>query len=155
MPKPTPEPIQPDEVLEISLGVVKGDRAPMLASIDGDQPRLRPISPLKTEGFTIYFASLRNYHKTGELEANANVEMCFLGNGHDQVRVSGICELITDDATRQEIWDSSPLLRHYLDSVNNPQLLMYRIDPNRVRFMREWALEYHEVPFQVLADDAS
>jgi general stress protein 26 len=145
MPKPTPEPIQPEEVLDVSLAVVKGDRAPMLSSIDGDHPRVRPISPLRVEGFTIYFASLRNYHKTGELEANDNVEMCFIGNGHDQVRISGKCELITDKALRQDIWDSSPLLRHYLDSVDNPVLLMYRIDPTRVRFMREWALDYHEV----------
>jgi general stress protein 26 len=152
MPKPTPEPIKEEEVLDVSLAVVKGDRAPMLASIDGDYPRLRPISPLRTDGFTIYFASLRNYHKTGELEANPNVEMCFIGNGHDQVRVSGTCELLTDPGIRQEIWDSSPLLRHYLDSVDNPALLMYRIDPNRVRFMREWALDYHEVPFEQVAD---
>jgi len=148
MPKPTPEPIQADQVLEVSLAVVNGDRAPMLATIDEDQPRLRPISPLKTDGFTVYFASLRNYHKTGELEANANVEMCFIGNGHDQVRLSGSCELITDAETRQGLWDSSPLLRHYLDSVDNPQLLMYRIDPKQVRFMREWALEYFDVPFE-------
>lgn len=148
MPKPTPEPIQADQVLDVSLAVVKGDRAPMIATIDGDQPRLRPISPLKTDGFTIYFASLRNYHKTGELEANSNVEMCFMGNGHDQVRLSGRCQLITDAQTRQGLWDSNPLMRHYLDSIDNPALLMYRIDPTQVRFMREWALEYFEVPFE-------
>jgi general stress protein 26 len=151
MPKPTPEPTKPEEVLDVSLAVVKGDRAPMLASINGDHPRVRPISPLRTVGFTIYFASLRNYHKTGELEANPNVEMCFIGNGHDQVRLTGVCKLITDKETRQDIWDSSPLLRYYLDSVDNPVLLMYRVDPTRVRFMREWALDYHEVPFEGIA----
>ena len=69
MSKPRPEPIREDEVLEVSLSVVEKDRGPMLSTIDGDQPRVRPISPLRTDGFTIYFASLRNYHKTGELEA--------------------------------------------------------------------------------------
>ena len=118
----------------------------MLATIDGDLPRVRPISPLRTDGFTIYFASLRMYHKTGELEANSNVEMCFMGNGHDQVRLTGVCELVTDPAVRQDLWDTNPLLRHYLDSIDNPTLLIYRIDPTEVRFMREWALEYHTVP---------
>ena len=28
----------------------------------------------------------------------------------------------------------------------NPELIIYRIEPSRVRFMREWALEYVEVP---------
>jgi len=37
-------------------------------------------------------------------------------------------------------------LRQYLGSLENPQLIIYRVRPVRVRFMREWALEYHEVP---------
>ena len=38
------------------------------------------------------------------------------------------------------------LLRHYLGSLDNPALIVYRIVPSRVRFMREWALDYHDVP---------
>jgi hypothetical protein len=36
-------------------------------------------------------------------------------------------------------------LRQYLGTLDNPQLIVYRIAPNRVRYMQEWALEYHEV----------
>ena len=43
------------------------------------------------------------------------------------------------------IWHENPLLRQYLGSVDNPELIVYKMVPNRVRFMREWALEYHEV----------
>lgn len=38
----------------------------------------------------------------------------------------------------------------YLGSLDNPELIVYRITPTRVRFMQEWALAYYEVPFQVL-----
>jgi hypothetical protein len=31
--------------------------------------------------------------------------------------------------------------------LDNPELIVYRIRPARVRFMKEWALDYHEVPF--------
>ena len=37
------------------------------------------------------------------------------------------------------------LLQHYLGSIDNPQLIVYVIEPERVRFMLEWALEYYEV----------
>jgi hypothetical protein len=37
-------------------------------------------------------------------------------------------------------------LRQYLGSLDNPELIVYRIQPNRVRYMQEWALTYHEVP---------
>ena len=52
-----------------------------------------------------------------------------------------------DRALLREIWQANPLLRHYLGTPDNPALIVYRIVPNRVRYMREWALEYHEVPF--------
>ena len=146
MTQPIPTPIDPAKVLEVAQAVVKNDRFPYLASIDGDQPRVRPVSPVRTEGFTVYVANLRNYHKTVEIQANPKVELCYLDDHHDQVRITGVAEVVTDRAILQEIWDSNPLLRQYLGSLDNPALIVYRIRPSRVRFMKEWALDYHEVP---------
>jgi general stress protein 26 len=146
MSKPTPEPIDPDRLTEMALNVIRSARFPQLATIDGDQPRLRPVSPVKTDGFTVYVANLRNYHKTAEIAANPKVELGYLDDKHDQVRITGVAEIVTDRAVLQSIWDDNPLLRQYLGSIDNPALIVYRIRPTRVRFMKEWALEYHEVP---------
>ena len=148
MSKPTPEPDPADQVMNLALDVIRADRFPQLATIDGDQPRIRPVSPVKTDGFTVYVANLRVYHKTAELEANPKVELCYLNDHHDQVRLTGVAEVVADRALLLEIWDNNPLLRNYLGSVDNPQLIVYRIVPKRVRYMKEWALEYHEVPLQ-------
>ena len=147
MSKPAPKPIAPDELRALTLGVIKADKFPHLASIDGDQPRLRPVSPVRTDGFTVYVANLRSYHKTAEIAANPKVELCYLDDGHNQVRLTGVADIVTDRAVLQEIWDSNPLLRQYLGSIENPALIVYLITPNRVRYMREWALEYYEVAF--------
>lgn len=146
MPKPEPKPIEPGELVRLALGVVKADRFPHLASIDGDQPRVRPVSPVRTDGFTVYVANLRFYHKTAEIEANPKVELCYLDDDHNQLRLTGVAEVVADRKLLQEIWDANPLMRQYLGSLDNPQLLVYRIRPTRARYMREWALEYHEVP---------
>jgi general stress protein 26 len=148
MTKPTPEPIPPDKLIELALTVVRADRFPYLATIDGDQPRLRPVSPVRTDGFTVYVANLRGYHKTAEIAANPKVELCYLDDHHDQVRITGVAENVTDRTLLQDIWDSNPLLRQYLGTIDNPELIVYRIKPNRVRYMKEWALEYMNVPFQ-------
>ncbi|HVS39915.1 MAG TPA: pyridoxamine 5'-phosphate oxidase family protein [Gemmataceae bacterium] len=145
MTKPTPAPIRPEEVRERALAVVQADRFPHLATIDGDQPRLRPVSPVRTDGFTVYVANLRCYGKTAEIAANPKVELAYLDDHHDQVRITGVAEIVTDRALLQEIWDANPLLRQFLGSLDNPDLIVYRIRPKRVRFMREWALEYLEV----------
>lgn len=146
MTKPAPKPIEPHEVLRLAYAVVAEDRFPYLATIDGDQPRLRPVSPVKTDGFTIYVANLRLYHKTVEIAANPKVELCYLDGGHNQVRITGVAEIVNDENLLQEIWDANPLLRQYLGTIDNPDLIVYRITPTRVRYMQEWALEYYDVP---------
>ena len=146
MTQPVPVPISVDELPELARRVIQADRFPLLATMDGDQPRLRPVSPVRTDGFVVFVANLRVYHKTVEIAANPKVELCYLDEHHDQVRITGVATIETDRAVIQQIWDSNPLLRQYLRSVDNPDFLLYRIDPNHVRFMREWALEYHDVP---------
>lgn len=144
--KPEPEPVSPDNLVDLALAVMRNDRFPYLATADGDQPRVRPVSPVRNEGFTVYVANLRSYRKTGEIAANPKVELCYLDARHDQVRISGIAERVADRHLLEEIWNANPLLRQYLGSIDNPELIVYRIRPERVQFMREWALEYHRVP---------
>ena len=146
MPQPQSEPVDPDQVPALAAAVLRADRFPHLATLDGDQPRVRPVSPVRTEGFTVYVANLRGYHKTGEIAANPRVELCYLDDHHDQVRITGVAEVVADRAVLRSIWDENPLLRNYLGTIDNPDLIVYRIRPGLVRYMREWALDYHEVP---------
>jgi general stress protein 26 len=143
---PKPEPIAPSDLMRLAKDVLLEDRFPYLASMDGDQPRLRPVSPVRTDDFTVYVANLRSYHKTGEIAANPRVELCYLDKNHNQIRITGIARTVQDETILKEIWDANPLLRQYLGSVDNPELIVYRIDPHQVRYMREWALEYHDIP---------
>lgn len=117
----------------------------MLATIDGEQPRLRPVSPVKTDGFTIYVANLRAYHKTVEIAANPRVELCYMDDGHNQVRITGVADVVTERPILEEIWSTNPLLRQYLGSIDNPALIVYRITPKQVRYMQEWSLLYYDV----------
>jgi general stress protein 26 len=146
MTRPQPEPVDVARVRELALAVVQADRFPVLATVDGSQPRVRPVSPVRTDGFTVYVANLRRYGKTAEIAANPRVELCYLDERHDQVRITGRAEVLAERSLLQAIWDANPLLRQYLGSLDNPELIVYRVVPTRVRFMREWALEYHEVP---------
>ena len=146
MSKPQLPPLEPSELLRLALDVVKSAKFPQLATMDADQPRLRPVSPVKTDGFTIYVANLRSYGKTAEIAANPKVELCYVDERHDQVRITGVAEVLTDRVVLEEIWNANPLLRRYLGSLENPALIIYRVVPNHVRYMKEWALEYYEVP---------
>ena len=146
---PAPAPVDTSKLADLALYTMKRAPFPMLATVDREgMPRVRPISPLRNDVFTVWAASLRSSNKTAEVENNSAVELCYMDEGHDQVRISGRAERIEDRETKLELWDSTPLLRQFLGSVDNPEFVLYRIRPERVRFMREWALEYFEVPFR-------
>lgn len=137
----------PSEALQAANETIRRAKFPMLATVDPTgQARLRPVSPVRVDGFRIYIANLRRYGKTAELAANPKCEICYLDDQHDQVRITGRAEVVTDAATLQSIWESNALLRKYLGSPENPELVIYRVEPERVRFMREWALDYIEIP---------
>jgi general stress protein 26 len=148
MTQPKPEPIDPAQLPKLAAATMANARFPMLATIDGDQPRLRPVSPVKTDAFTVYVANLRQYAKTQQIAANPKVELCYLDEHHNQVRITGVAAVVTDRTVLEEIWNTNPLLRQYLGSLDNPALVVYRIDPLQVRYMKEWALDYHDVPLE-------
>jgi general stress protein 26 len=141
---PAPAPV--NDPRAAAFATMQRAKFPMLATVDSTgQPRARPVSPVKTDGFTVFVANLRRYGKTAELAANPRCELCYLDEAHDQVRITATAEIVTERALLAEIWAANPLLRRYLGTPDNPDLIIYRLRPTRVRFMREWALDYHEV----------
>lgn len=136
------------DLVDRAAGVVRRAKFPFLATtgLDG-QPRVRPVSPVRVDpGFVIYVANLRGYAKTAEIAAEPRVELCYLDEAHDQVRITAVAEVVGEADVLREIWQGNPLLRRYLGTPDNPDLVVYRCVPVRVRFMKEWALEYQEVP---------
>jgi general stress protein 26 len=145
---PQPAPIDPADLPALALATMKAAKFPVLATVEGDQPRVRPVSPVKTDGFVVYVANLRSYGKTAELAANPKAELCYTDDDHNQVRITATAEILTDRALIEEIWNSNSLLRAYLKDIHNPELIIYKFTPSRVRYMKEWALEYHEVALE-------
>lgn len=125
---------------------MRAAKFPTLATVDGDQPRARPVSPVRTDHFVVYVANLRRYGKTHELANNPKAELCYKDAADNQVRITARAEIVGERPLLEEIWAANPLLRAYLGSLDNPELIIYRFIPERVRYMQEWALEYHEVP---------
>ena len=60
-------------------------------------------------------------------------------------RLSGTAEVVTDRRELDAVWAASALLRQFLGTIADPEFVLYRIVPSRIRYMQEWALAYHEV----------
>ena len=76
MAQPQPAPIDPATLPQLARHTMAAAKFPVLATLDGDQPRVRPVSPVRTDGFIVYVANLTRYGKTAEIAANPKVELC-------------------------------------------------------------------------------
>ena len=96
--KPLPEPVDPARLPELAQQAIRRAKYPMLATVDpAGQPRVRPVSPVRTVGFTVWVRRCAA-GKTAELAANPLVELCYLDDGHDHVRITGRATLVEDRA---------------------------------------------------------
>ncbi|MDP6860350.1 MAG: pyridoxamine 5'-phosphate oxidase family protein, partial [Verrucomicrobiales bacterium] len=123
---PETKTIDTDKLPDIAKECMKLAKFPQLATIENDRPRVRPVSPVKTDQFTVYVANLKNYDKTAQIKANPSVELCYMSPDHDQVRIAGTAEILINENEIHEIWESNALLRKYLGSPDNPQLIIYK-----------------------------
>jgi uncharacterized pyridoxamine 5'-phosphate oxidase family protein len=146
MTTPNSQLLQPAELVARALAVLKADRICFLATTDGDQPRLRPVSPVKTDGFVVYVANLSSSNKTREIAGNHKVELCYLDERDVQVRITGVAEVVGDAAILEEVLGEKTLLRAYLETIDRTRFLLYRVRPTLVRYMQGWEEDYHVVP---------
>lgn len=118
-------------------------------SAEGTAPRVRPVCAFLQEDFTILVPSHRQTGKISEIENNPAVEICFCDAEHWQVRVAGRAELETRTAEKQRLVDTtlSPKLWHgfFPGGGDDESYVLYRIHPERIRWMKEWELRYREL----------
>lgn len=74
-----------------------------LATMDGDQPRVRGMLLFRADEGGIIFHTASTKDVFAQIRKNPKAEMCFSGNGV-QIRVTGILEQVVDEKLREEIF---------------------------------------------------
>ena len=105
-----------------------------LATIDGDQPKVRPMALIYHKDIC-WFVSIAGRKKIKELDANNNVE--FAINPHDRedmstIRGTGKAILIDDQEIRQDLASAIPWFDGYWESAEDPRFFLYKIDLEKV-----------------------
>lgn len=75
-----------------------------LATMDGDQPRVRGMLLFRADEKGIIFHTASTKEVYEQIKKNPKVELCFQGKG-TQVRVSGRLEVVDDEELRKEIFN--------------------------------------------------
>ena len=95
-----------------------------LATVDGDQPRVRPFGTVLLSGGKLYIQTGVGKDVANQILANPKVEICAF-NGTKWLRIAG--ELAQDDdrAVKTAMLDKMPSLRAMYNEDNGSMLMLY------------------------------
>ena len=95
-----------------------------LATMDGDQPRVRPFGTVDIFDGKLYIQTGKVKDVAKQIAANPKVEICAFKDGK-WLRLSG--ELVEDDRreAKKHMLDSYPMLRHMYNEDDGNTLVLY------------------------------
>ena len=95
-----------------------------LATVQGDQPRVRPFGTINEFEGKLYIQTGKVKPTSKQLAANPKAEICAFNDG-TWIRVA--CELIEDDRfeARKSMLDAYPNLRHMYDENDGNTQVLY------------------------------
>lgn len=119
-------------------GLLKKDQCVYLATAEGDQPRVRPVTLLDIER-KFWIATGRRSAKSRQMLRNPNVEFCLpltetCGTGY--LRIAGVATPEADAETRKRIGDQIPFLKKFWAGPDDPNFILFRITRVEVEYLR-------------------
>ena len=117
-----------------------------LATIDGNQPRVRTIMLYKADENGIIFCTGRDKAVHKQLQANPAAELCFYNAEQGlQVRIEGTVEMLDDLELKKKIVEAFTFLKPWVESQGYEVMICYRL--NNARAVT-WTMETNFEPKQ-------
>ena len=115
-----------NEILERTLKFLDDASTYYLATVEGDQPRVRPFGTALIYNDRLYIQTGKIKKVSHQLSANPKAEICAFKDGR-WIRISG--ELVEDETREVKtlMLDKMPVLRHmYNEDDGNMQMLYFK-----------------------------
>ncbi len=120
------------------LDLLKPTQMVHLATCEGDQPRLRPMTLIVKDG-VFYFATGSQDTKSGQLAANPKAEFCLVlrdATNAGYLRGSGFLRRVEDAGRRKEVADHATFIYDYWEDAADPDFALFELELKQLRHMR-------------------
>ena len=110
------------------LALIKANPIAWMATVEGDQPRVRAmgISKADEDGIIIQTWTIKDIHQ--QVVDNPKMELCFNDlKGGTQVRVTGTAEIITDVAAKEKVVEERPFMKPMVEKHGIDVVALYRL----------------------------
>lgn len=121
---------------EEAIDLIKDTGFGILATVEGDQPRVRPMMPyLDEDSGTMLIALLPQSRAIQQIEKNPHVEICYVDRKMWFCRVSGTAKMSENEEKKARVWDNIPMLRQYFSGPQDPNFKLMEIETGKVEAM--------------------
>jgi general stress protein 26 len=116
--------MQKEEVIDLIRDAGFG----LLATVEGNQPRVRPMMPYLTEDGRLLVALLGRSRTVPQVKENPRVEVCFVDRKMWYARVTGRAKVSASKDDKLILWDNIPMLRQYFGGIEDPNFQLMEIE---------------------------
>jgi uncharacterized pyridoxamine 5'-phosphate oxidase family protein len=115
-----------------------------LATVEGDQPRVRMILMYRADENGIVFVTGENKDLYKQLSNEPNIEMCFYSQKENkQIRISGVVEELEDIELKKQVVRDWPFLKEWIDREGYDVLVTYCLKNGKVTV---WTMDVNFKP---------
>jgi len=113
-----------------------------LATSDGDQPIVRPVSPIIEDNMSIWVTTFCSSRKVDQIQRNPKICLAFVEqpSGDKAAVVFGEAELIPDLQEKKRVWNLATfdLSQHFSNGPESEEFCLLKIIIEKVEWRDSW-----------------
>jgi uncharacterized pyridoxamine 5'-phosphate oxidase family protein len=116
-----------------------------LATSDGKKVGVRPMGSCVWIGNELWAATRIGTAKVLQLREVPYAEYCFSDSEGKHVRIAGSCTISTNNSDKLKLYEAVPVLKKYYKDPSNPEYVVIRMKPERIRLMVQAGKGYEDI----------
>jgi len=113
-----------------------------LATSDGDQPFVRPVSPIVEDDMSIWVTTFCSSRKVRHIEDNPRICLAFVEqpSGDKAAVIFGKAQMVPDVEKKRRVWSLArfDLSKHFPEGPECKEFGLLKIVPDRVEWRSSW-----------------
>lgn len=113
-----------------------------LATCDGNQPMVRPVSPIVEDNMSIWVTTFSNSRKVKQIEQNPRICLAFVEQpqGDKSAFVIGEANIIPDLEDKKRVWNLATfdLSRHFPKGPDSSEFCLLKIVIKKIEWWDSW-----------------
>ena len=113
-----------------------------LATCDGDQPRVRPVSPIVEDNLLVWVATFNTSRKVKQIQQNPKICLAFVEQprGDKVAIVIGEAKIIPNLDEKKKVWDLATfdLSEHFPNGSDSDEFCLLKIVIEKIEWRDNW-----------------